>query len=83
MNELDTYVQLSTSSTAGLMRRVLNVCLNVLQGCRMMELWAVKEDSLTVNLFCNFAKIDNYKMSIIYLTSSFENIFALLSFLGV
>jgi hypothetical protein len=53
MNELDSYIQLSSSSTAGLMRRVLNVCLNVLQGCRMMELWTVKEESvLVIILFC-------------------------------
>ena len=43
INELDLYTQLTTSTPTGLMRRVLNACLGVLQGCRMVELWAVRK----------------------------------------
>lgn len=43
INELELYVQLSSSTPTGLMRRMLNSCLSVLQGCRMVELWAIRE----------------------------------------
>lgn len=44
---LESYALLSTSTVGGLLKVLLENCLQVLQGCRLMEIWSLHDRSLT------------------------------------
>ena len=44
---LESYVLLSSSSVSGLLKVLLENSLQILQGCRLMEIWSLRDRSLT------------------------------------